>query len=41
MHRKEEIPVIEPKDIIIGNADAAVTLTEFIDYESEKCVKAH
>ena len=41
MHRKEEIPVIEPKDIIIGNADAPVTLTEFIDYESEKCVKAH
>ncbi len=41
MHRKEEITVIETKDIIIGNADAPVTLTEFIDYESEKCVKAH
>jgi protein-disulfide isomerase len=41
MHKKEEIPVIEPKDIIIGNADAHVTLTEFIDYESEKCERAH
>ena len=41
MHKKEEIPVIEPKDIIIGNADAPVTVTEFIDYESEKCVEAH
>lgn len=41
MHKKEEIPVIEPKDIIIGNADAQVTLTEFIDYESEKCAQVH
>lgn len=41
MHKKDEIPVIEPKDIIIGNADAAITLVEFIDYESEKCAQAH
>ncbi|KAA9040941.1 thioredoxin domain-containing protein [Ginsengibacter hankyongi] len=41
MYKKEEIPVIEPKDIIIGNVDAPVTITEFIDYESEKCVQAH
>jgi len=41
MYKKEEIPVIEPKDIIIGNADAPVTLTEFIDYESEKCAQVH
>lgn len=41
MYKKEEIPIIEPKDIIIGNADAPVTLTEFIDYESEKCAQVH
>ena len=41
MYKKEEIPVIEPKDIIIGNADAPVTITEFIDYESEKCAAIH
>ncbi len=41
MYRKEEIPIIEPKDIIIGNANAPVTLTEFVDYESEKCSQAH
>jgi protein-disulfide isomerase len=41
MRKKEEIPVIEPKDIIVGNADAPVTLTEFIDYESEKCAQVH
>jgi protein-disulfide isomerase len=39
--RKEEIPVIPPKDIIIGNPAAAVTLMEFIDYESEKCAAIH
>lgn len=39
--RKEEIPVIPPKDIIIGNPLAAVTITEFIDYESEKCAHVH
>ena len=41
MYKKEEIPVIEPKNIIIGNVDAPVTITEFIDYESESCAKAH
>jgi len=41
MYKKEEIPVIEPKDILIGNADAPVTITEFVDYESEKCAQVH
>ena len=41
MYKKEEIPVIEPKDVIIGNADASVTITEFVDYESEKCAQVH
>ncbi|MEO6812530.1 MAG: thioredoxin domain-containing protein [Ginsengibacter sp.] len=39
--RKEEIPVIPPKEIIIGNPAATVTLTQFVDYESEKCAHVH
>jgi protein-disulfide isomerase len=39
--RKEEIPVIPPKDIIIGDPLAPVTIIEFIDYESEKCAQVH
>ncbi len=41
MKKKEEIPVIEPADVLIGNADAPFTLIEFVDYESEKSEKAH
>lgn len=41
INRKDDVPLIPPKDIIIGNKNAAVTLTEFIDYESEKCAKTH
>ena len=39
--RKEEVPVIPPKDIIIGNPDAPLTLIHFVDYESEKGEQAH
>jgi protein-disulfide isomerase len=35
------VEVIPPKDIITGNPDAAVTLVEFGDYESEACAKAN
>lgn len=41
MIKKEEIPVIPPKDIIIGEKSAKVTVMEFVDYESEKCAKIH
>ena len=41
MHRKEEIPVIMPRDVIVGNPLAPVTVTEFVDYESEKCGQVH
>lgn len=41
MHKKEEVEVIAPADILIGNPSAAVTITEFVDYESELCSKAH
>lgn len=41
MYRKEEVPVIPPEDVLIGNPDAKITVTEFVDYESEKCAEAH
>lgn len=41
MKKKDEIPVIEPKDILIGKADAPFTLIEFVDYESEESEKVH
>jgi protein-disulfide isomerase len=39
--KKEEIVIIEPKDIYVGKKDAPVTITEFGDYESEACAKAN
>jgi len=41
MKKKEEIPVIGPGEVLVGNADAPFTLIEFVDYESEKSEKAH
>lgn len=41
MYRKEEAPIIPSEDVIIGNPDAAVTVTQFVDYESEASAKAH
>ena len=35
------VEVIPPKEIITGNPDAPVMLTEFGDYESEACAKAN
>mgnify|MGYP006289594537 CR=1 FL=1 len=39
--KKEEIEIIEPKDIYVGKKDAPVTLMEFGDYESEACAKVN
>lgn len=39
LNRNETI--IESKDVIIGNPEAKVTIMEFIDYESRKCVEAN
>ena len=39
-NRKEEV-VIEPKDVIIGNPKALITIMVFVDYESEKNAQAH
>lgn len=39
--KKEVVEVIEPKDVFVGNVNAAVTLEEFGEYESEICAKAN
>lgn len=39
--KKDELPIKEPREIIVGNPDAPVTLMEFGDYESEACVRIH
>ncbi len=39
--KKDEVEIIEPKDIFVGDKSAPVTLTEFGDYESEACAKVN
>ncbi len=39
--KKEEIIIIEPREIFVGPKDAPVTLMEFGEYESEECAKAN
>lgn len=42
MKNTKEIPVIiEPRDVVVGNPDAKITIMEFGDYESEACVQAN
>lgn len=41
MKQKEVVPVIEPKDVVVGDPQAPITLMEFGDYESEACAKAN
>src|SRR5689334_5293024 len=38
-NKKEMAPVIPPREIVIGDAAAPVSLTMFGDYESEACAK--
>lgn len=38
---KEVIEIISPKDVFVGNENAAVTLMEFGEYENEECAKAN
>ncbi|MBX2931926.1 MAG: thioredoxin domain-containing protein [Chitinophagaceae bacterium] len=38
---KEIPPVIETKDVFVGDKKAPVTLMEFGDYESEECAKVN
>lgn len=39
--KKEDIIIIEPKEMFVGRKDAPVTLMEFGEYESEECAKAN
>lgn len=39
--KKEEVIIIEPREIFVGKKDAPVTLMEFGEYESEDCAKAN
>lgn len=39
--KKDDVIIIEPKDIYVGNVNAPVTLTEFGEYENEECAKAN
>jgi len=41
MINKKEVPVIEPKEVFIGDRDAPVTLMEFADYETPAALEAH
>lgn len=39
--KKEDIIIIEPREIFVGNKEASVTLMEFGEYENEECAKAN
>ncbi|MFN4893382.1 MAG: DsbA family protein [Bacteroidota bacterium] len=39
--KKDDIIIIEPREIFVGNKDATVTLMEFGEYESEECAKVN
>ena len=39
--KKDDVIIIEPKEMFVGKMDAPVTLVEFGEYESEDCAKAN
>ena len=39
--KKDDVIIIEPKEIFVGKKDAPVTLMEFGEYESEECAKVN
>jgi len=39
--KKDEVIIIEPKEMFVGRIDAPVTLMEFGEYENEDCAKAN
>jgi len=39
--KKEDVIIIEPREIFVGKKDAPVTLMEFGEYESEECAKVN
>ena len=39
--KKDDVIIIEPKEMFVGKKDAPLTLVEFGEYESEECAKAN
>ncbi len=39
--KKDDVIIIEPREMFVGNIDAPVTLLEFGEYESEECAKVN
>jgi len=39
--KKDDVIIIEPKEMFVGNKEALVTLMEFGEYESEECAKVN
>ncbi len=39
--KKDEVIIIEPREMFVGRKDAPVTLMEFGEYENEDCAKAN
>ena len=39
--KKDEVIIIEPKEMFVGKMDAPVTLMEFGEYENEECAKVN
>jgi len=39
--KKDDVVIIEPKEMWVGKKDAPVTLVEFGEYENEDCAKAN
>ena len=39
--KKDDIVIIEPKEMFVGKKDAPITLMEFGEYENEDCAKAN
>ena len=39
--KKDDIIIIEPREMFVGNIEAPVTLMEFGEYESEECAKVN
>jgi protein-disulfide isomerase len=39
--KKDDVVIIEPREIFVGKKDAPITLMEFGEYESEECAKVN
>ena len=39
--KKDDVIIIEPKEMFVGEKNAPVTLMEFGEYENEDCAKAN